>query len=286
MVAIGIMVFAALLVPVVNDGVSTEKTYYNEGVPFALANDQDTAEHTIIIDSTGLTSDGVTMDATDILPGSYTIVFGEHSIFRYDPTDGRVSRGGTVAEGTAAQWGTLRNSNSDEVLTITIVGDLLTWVNGEYNGTFEDQWAYISNVGTYRYLLNPCVTSTDRIIGGGVTYSPFDSATVICFDGTIDNITGGIYRAAPAAVLNDIRVSTSEITTNLVKIDAIYFDATQGDVNKTATYTYFLAPHAISYENPDYVGDNTADVLGVLPLILICALIMGVVGYAVYQRIE
>ena len=40
MVAIGIMVFAALLVPVVNDGVSTEKTYYNEGVPFALANDQ------------------------------------------------------------------------------------------------------------------------------------------------------------------------------------------------------------------------------------------------------
>lgn len=287
-VLIGVIVAGLLVmvmaVPIVSSMTETTRIYHNEGVPFALATNEDLVSHEIVIDNTGLTSDGITIDATAYLPGDYTIVFGEHSIFRYTPANGRVVFGGTVFEGSSGQFTDIRTANSEETLTITIVGDTLTTVNGETTYTVEDTWAYVSDKGTYRYCVNPCVTADSRIIGGGVTYSPFSSATVICFDGTVENIDAGIYRASPAATLNNVVVNTSVVATNLLKIDSIVFNATQSDTDKTATYTYFLAPYEIVYENPAYVGGILSLIYDLLPLLAGIGVLTVAVVYFINRR--
>lgn len=283
---VGIILAGSLLMPVLNAYDEPTRTYINEGVPYALIDSEDTTEHIIIIKADGVTCDGETIDASAYLTGDYTLVFGEHSIIRYSPGNGRVVFGGSNGPDTSSIFTDLRTANSEETLTVTIVGDELTTLNGETTRTVTDNWAYISSTeGAYRYCVNPCVTATDRVIGGGVTYSPFSSATVICFDGTIEEITAKIARANPAATLDEVRVSTSPVSGNLVKIDAIYFDCTQSDTNKTATYTYFLAPEKITYNNPDYLGAGNSALLGAIPILIIIGLVMlGVGAIAVRNR--
>lgn len=283
-IVVGLVVFSAILMPTVNNVTEQTRTYTNEGVSFALADPEDTEIHTIIVTADGLTSDGVTIDATSYLPGDYTILFGQHSILRYSPATGRVVFGGSNGESTSSIFTDVRTANSSETLTLTLNGTQLTATNGDTTRIVDDNWAYVSNVGTYSYSVNPCVTDSDRIIGGGVTYSPFSSATVICFDGTIEDIDAIIARASPAATLNDVRVSTSGVATNLVKIDAIYFDATQNENDVTATYTYFLAPKEIVYNNPDYVGGDLDGLFEVIPILIIAGLIIGIVGVALSRR--
>ena len=284
-VTVALIVLGVVLIPVLDDTTPSTKTYNNVGIPFALADAEDTDTHIIVVDSTGVTSDGETIDSSPYLgTNDYTLVFGEHSILRYAPITGRVVLGGTVSDGSAQQFTDLRSASSSETLTLTIVGDTLTSVNGETTKTIEDNWAYVSASGDYRYLTNPCVTASDRVIGGGVTYSPFSSATVICFDGTIDGITAGIYRSTPTATLNSVDVVTSSITTNLVKIDAIKFNCTQNGNDVTATYTYFLAPAEITYENPYYVGDQSAALLAAVPVLIIIAILLGVAAVVLRNR--
>lgn len=282
---VGIILAGSLLMPVLNTYDEPTRTYLNEGVPYALIDSEDTTEHIIVIDADGVTCDGEIIDASTYLTGDYTLVFGEHSILRYSPSNGRVVFGGSSGPDTSSAFTDFRTASSEETLTITIVGDELTTVNGETTYTITDNWAYICTEGAYRYCVNPCVTATDRIIGGGVTYSPFSSATVICFDGTIEEITAKVARANPAATIDEVRVSTSPVSGNLVKIDAIYFDCTQSDTDKTATYTYFLAPEKITYNNPEYIGDSYAAILGALPILVIVALVMMAAG-ALYLKRE
>ena len=275
---VGIILAGSLLMPVMNTYDEPTRTYHNEGVPYALVDADDTTEHTIVVTADGVTCDDEIIDASAYLTGDYTLVFGAHSILRYSPANGRVVFGGSNTEDSSNVFTDLRTANSEDTLTITIVGDELTTLNGETTRTVTDNWAYVCTEGAYRYCVNPYVTANDRIIGGGVTYSPFSSATIICFDGTIEDIDANVARASPAATLNEVRASTTAISGNLVKIDAIYFDCTQSDVDKTATYTYFLAPEKITYTNPEYIGDNYATLLGAIPIMLIIALLVVAVG--------
>lgn len=282
---VGIILAGSVLMPVMNTYDEPTRTYINEGIPFELADPNDTDTHTIIVDANGITSDGISV-GSDLFV-DYTIVFGEHSIIRYTSTTGRVAYGGIdTSESSGQNWIDLRSGDTEQVLTITISGDSLTAVNGTTTKTIEDQWAFISTEGNYRYTLNPCVTSTDRIIGGGVTYSPFSSATVICFDGTTEGINAGVYRYSPTVTIDDITVNTSTVTTNLLKIDSIVFDCTQSDTDKTATYTYFLAPEKITYNNPEYMGNNYATLLGAIPIMVIVALLMLAVGAIALRRAD
>lgn len=284
-VLVSLVVLAGVLMPVLDDATPATKTYTNEGLKYALADPESVDTHTIIVTASGVTSDGVIIDGS-MLPGDYTLVFGQHSILRYTPTNGRVAFGGTLADGTSGQWTDLRSASSEETLTLTLTGDTLTSVNGETTKTIEDNWAYVSTDGTYVYCVNPYVTKSDRVIGGGVTYSPFSSATIICFEGTIDDIDAGVYRASPAVTLNSVDVQTSPIVTNLVRIDAIVFNCTQSDNEVSATYTYFLAPAEITYENPAYVGDKSADILQVIPVMVILAILLGVVALVIRSRLD
>lgn len=285
-VVISIIVLAGVLIPTLNNSTDKTLTYYNEGVAYMIADPDSIDNHVIVVDADGITSDGETIDASPYLTGDYTIVFGEHSILRYSPANGRVSFGGTLGQGTAGVWTEKRTGDSEETLTITITGDTMVMVNGETETTVTDNWAFVSTAGEYRYLVNPCVTSTDRIIGGGVTYSPFSSATVICFDGTIEAINAGIYRSSPAATLNSYEVQTSVIKGDLVKIDAIKFNATQNSNDVTATYTYFLAPHEITYNNPAYIGDDYAGIIGVIPLLVVVAVLLAAISLFIIRRSE
>lgn len=276
---------AVIMMPVLGEYTTATKTYVNEGTYFSLADADDAETHTIVISSDDLPA--VTVDGTSVTSEfeDYTVVFGKHSILRLIATTGRLTLGGTVGEGTSGQWAVLRAGEATDDATIALTGTTLTVTVGETVTTIEDNWAYMDPEGDYSYCTTPCVLADSPIYGGGVTYTPFSSATVICFTGTSEELTSyGVYRGSPAVTLDSYTVNTSEVDGDLMRIDSIVFNCTQSETSKTATYTYFLAPKEITYDDPDYLGSGNSALILAIPVIVIASLVVAAVGTFITGR--
>lgn len=284
-VVVGVLMLSAILVPLIHTSTDTTKTYVNEGTYYSLADADDTDTHTIVISTDNLPA--VSVDGTLVTAqfDEYTLVFGQHSILRFTATTGRLILGGSLSEGTSLQWATLRAANSEDDATIVLTGTTMTVTVGETVTTIEDNWAYIDPAGDFSYCISPCVLADSPIYGGGATYTPFTSVTVICFTGTSEGLTNyGVYRSSPTVTIDDVVINTSEVDGDLIKIDSIVFNCTQSETSKTATYTYFLAPKEITYDNPDYVGSDIATIMSVIPMLVTVGIIVGIVGVAFSRR--
>lgn len=287
MAAVGVLVFAALLLPVVTDATSETAIYTNNGTPYKAFDD---SAHTITVDTTDgikITTDGELCANPDLsLYGSATLVYGERDIIRI-LSNGTLQIYGIVGGSTYGQY---TISAGGEISTIELYADGTGKATGTNTYTFgagATILAFISADPTseYRLSLNPVVKEDSEIIGGGyTTISGFNYA--VAFYGDIDNLT--INNLWPSGNTFEVAtVNTTALNPDLDKIDSIVFNVYHDNVLKgQATYTYFLAPASMEYDNPAYVGATMADMLGILPIVVICVLIFGVLGAALYTRIE
>ena len=280
---VGIILAGSVLVPVLNDYGDKEKTLTNLGMPFAKTDD---ANHTITVDSDGITVDGIDIDLS-LFPGNfpnYSIVYSEHGFIRWDKTN--VMYSANKEEGSSAviaQFDCATNT-----VTIAINGTDATISSSDatvVTRQISDVICYIAPEGDYRLSLNPYVTEDSELIAGGITV--FTNPLVNCYivwNGTIEEITAQILAVGGGytATLGDVAVNTTAIHTDLSKIDSVTLDVTLSkdstDSNVVASYTYFVVPATIEYTNPNYVGDTNSTLLATIPIMVIIALLMVAVG--------
>ena len=157
-------------------------------------------------------------------------------------------------------------------------------------GTISGIKAYIASEGEMVMCLKPYVLQDSDVIIGGYAHNlnSTDGDVVsigYCASGAIADIS------APTAVLAPISkdgntvsstavdVNLDKVRSDLYKVDKLLFETTWSDgETTTATYTYFLAPGEIAYENPEYVGDDYSAIFGAIIVIAIAALLMIGVG--------
>lgn len=286
-VFVSLVVLAAVLIPVLDDATDTTKTFVNGGVPFA---EPDSGTHTIVLDSTGMKTDGESVTGLQMLYGnSVSILYCENNVVRWS-TNGEVQViGNTNLSGQRRVIGDTDN----ETITFTISGNSVTGsCTTTPNVTFSDVLAYPTadesakyRQGTQHYYTD----DTDLIIAGGFTNHPEGGQMALVMTGTVDNLTADYvwYYSVPATV-EDIDVQTSNITTNLNQVDKILvtMDITATGDNYEVTYTQFLSEATGTYDNPDYVGASTTPILLAIPMLIIVALLLGVVALIVRSKLD
>ncbi len=274
--AVGILLIGSLLAPTITGITDLTKTYTNEGMPFAEVDDD---THTIVLTSSAITVDGEEIDQS-LFPGDYTyytIVYGSENFIR-------VNLAGTM---TIFVGENLTNfSYASNTVTVTIVGSTatVTTTSGATTATMTGATHYISTSGNYVMAENPRVNvnSESTIVGAGHTsFTTPNTSIYTTWSGTIDSVTASVIRAGnvTTATVSSTEVNTTEVDGDLVRIDSVLvnYDVTASDTDYdlTSTYTYFLAPASVTYDNPNYIGDGAAALLSTVVIILILAMLVG-----------
>lgn len=288
-VLVSLVVLAGVLMPVLEDATSTTATFTNEGVPFA---EPDSGTHTIVLDSTGMKTDGESVTGLQMLYGnSVSILYFENNVVRWDTSGNVQIIGNTNYSGQRRVIGNTQtdtitfaitgstvvaNGNSSNV-DVAIGSNLLAYPTADQNAKYRQ--------GTQHYYTD----DTDMIIAGGFSDSSVSGQVALVMTGTVDAITADYvwYYSVPATVQN-IDVQTSNVKTNLNQVDKILvtMDITATGDDYELTYTQFLSEATGTYQNPGFVGSASSDILSAIPMIVIAALVVGVVALVVRSRLD
>ncbi len=261
----------------------------------------DTVNGVLYMASSSDAFDGFTLNAyahtytmDDDTLSSASLVVGEDSIVR-------IYSDGSVILITANGYTDLGTVTSDNTVTFTVTDDTLTYTPvGGSQTTQGNVMAYISSEGEWSMLLNPVVTANTEIIIGGYAHNlatDNDSAVDIgyCASGTwgefsASSITATLYPVndnSSTVSSTAITKNSTEVTSDLVKINSILFDTTWSDDGvSTATYSYFLAPSEVVYTNESYVDGISGTILSMLPVLVVLGLLLGVAAYLFSGRTE
>lgn len=278
---VGVILAGSLLIPIVNDATTAEKTYINEGISYATPDEDN---HVIVVSTDGntftITTDGETCETPDMsLYGSATLVYCEDVSLRLYST-GAITGDGKNAAGVTSGYN-LGTVAADNPITITVNGTTNV-TSGSL--TFADARAYISTEGDYVLSKNPLVNESSSVmIIGGVSVGGGLGAVNITGIGTVHDFTAKVVRGN--GEITDIDVNTTVVDNNLVKVESIVLTDTYASQDYEFTYTYFLAPEKITYTPSSYVGAGGAALLGAIPIMVIVALLVVAVG-AVARRDE
>lgn len=281
--AVGVLLVGTLVVPTVSSLTSEQLTYTNEGMPYAAV-DED--EHILVFSPDGITVDGESIDVS-LFPGEfteYTVVYAEAAFIRLIPGSSTIQ----VRSTTSPNF-----SFSEATVTITITGStaVLTTTASSSSPTITNVTHYLSSEGDFVLALNPVVLSDSAIVGAGqtgfnaTTYELPATLTVrTVWDGTIEGISASVFSFVPTDTYSSLEVSnvsvnTTDLGNGLYRIDSvlIYYtvtdtDSVEYDVN--STYTYFLAPYQMQYDNPNYVGDGLVPLVSAIVLMTLVVLVV------------
>lgn len=237
--------------------------------------------HTYTIDPAVDTGGIVNIPSTSLAVGEDSIIrLYETGDVRLITADGSVSIGQAVGENT---------------VTFTVTGDTLGYGDAQTQGNIL---AYIASDGEYVMTLKPKVKEDSNIIIGGYASAlPTSGSSTVnvgyCANGTIGEFTEANITTVLNPVSTDgatytstaVTVNTSEYNEyGVLQVDSILFDGIWSESEtSTATYSYFLAPAVIGYENPDYVEGPAGTILGMIPLFVIIG-ILGFLATALFVR--
>lgn len=292
--AIGVLVFASLLIPVVDQATATTDTFNNDGY-FHLnkIESSDTETYTISWDSTNagvLVINGVNVPVVDTNAGTFL----QYSIFASETDMIRI--GTSDATGTSLAWvqirgGQIAYATTSTEFNATISEGTLTATFGENDTrTATYTTAYIiDEMGKGAYVMKKSNELAYMLADSTIYGVGFTSPAIYRVSGNILDVDVTVLQSGSEVVtVSNETVTYSPVAgyNGLYKFDKVTFDADVNGTVSTATYSYVIVPASVTAEKAIHADEPTRDILAVLPLILICALIMGVLGYAVYTRIE
>ena len=288
---VGIILAGSLLMPVLSDATTTERTFTNDGKSY------------IKTDSNGIYT--LTWDPAD---PENAIVNGE-SFTIWSPEDGTKN----ISIVMIPEIGILRYNhgpNAGDFISIQAVGFAysftqsftLTYENGTYTfvgattvtGTSDAIYAIGPN-GDF-VLKNPTdaayVNPDSEIIGMGVTTVTFWN-NGFQVSGTADDIEVYVYNlgsGTSAIVTSDVESDYTVLSKylDLSTIKQVTFTATatptEGDpVVKDCTYNYFLVPYNVTAELSQHLDPAEITLLNALPILIIIGLVLAGVG-AIFIR--
>lgn len=299
-VAIGVLVFTSLLLPVVNDVNDIEDDFNNNGFFYATELNENSAD-TLAWDHTNptiLTVNGVDIDTSE-MESSYANIslgfsdkwflrfaLGTTIIYLYD-VDTALSSSTDYASPTNEKDFSLECNNGIATIVIGEVTYTET-ISGDGLIISEKPASYVMKKSdTNAYVLGDsavyCVGRTDRALGvQGTSYNAVFKA----------NVDGGVTPIAYSP--NTYTVSDSSVTysagpsgyNDLYLLSNCKLDLTDGTNTGTITYNQIFVPATVTAEKAVHADEPTRNVIEIMPILLIAGLLLGIVAYAVRARLS
>lgn len=294
---VGIILAGSLLMPVLSDATTTERTFDNDGFFFMKEYDT-TTPVTITWDHTAPSIISVNgEDCNFTAPANLWVSYGigDNWFIRAAGEDHnrtiQVSYGGTNAAAASVTSGTdLKIVCEEGTATIEIY---TSGVVTRTNTASYTEFYVISNEGPYVMKNNtiPAYMAADsEFIGLGST-SITGGGLIVC------KITGTIETGATVELIAQTTGVDAEVVEDSVKINyeslsgyegykltSIQFDVSNGGVEDTVTYTYFAIPATVTLELSNHLDSGEIAILNALPILIIVALVMMAVGALYLKR--
>ena len=290
---VGIILAGSLLMPILDDTTTTQKTLTNSGY-FRMSDVSDATEDYVITwDYTeptklGINDETFTFDDAS-LPAlsSRSIVFSDSFLARlYN------NGGGTYSlQIWITSYDTGVSTTALTSATITISSESMIWV------TSSDTTKTYSYTG-YIYAIDPngdmimksatdsaYVLSDSPIVGAGVSFVGGSANYVFHVDGTYDNMD--VTCGSNTITIDDIETHYTQDSTyvDVYKFNSITFQTTySGDGSiKDQTYNYVAVPYQVTAELSQHLNAGEIALLNALPILVIIGLVMAGVG-AIFIR--
>ena len=287
-IVVGLVVFSAILMPVVNNATTTEHTFTNEGYFKVQEYSGDNIEYSASWDHTEPAQFTVNDEA---IPITYTdnvntsIVLDGNFFLRYFPNTGVTLYYGSqaIVEANVTNGFDMTLSYSEGTLTIT-------------NGTATreitvDTFYSIANDGPFvmkKGNVKAYMTEDSIIYGSGRTNVGTDVVGTLV-SGTVDDVDVTIWRGE--ATPRDIVINATEVSgyIDLYSFDSVEFwvdDTKEDNPTTTAkiTYSYVVVPAEVTAELSSHLDANEIQMIKVIPILIIAGLILGIVGVVLSRR--
>lgn len=295
--AIGIMVLAGVLMPVLDDATATTDTLTNDGY-YRMTYVEDT-DVSFVWTKTAPTT--VTINSNDVdisnLPNDrwLTVMCADQFCVRINMTNSGVSVS-IQAFGTFSGLGA-GTSGSRTSLTATCTEGAISVSDGvaTRTGAYTSGIYYIDPNGSY-VMKN--ANESAYMFGD----SPIFATGVSQFSGIaadfVYNLSGNITDGVTATSVNTPEgTTTGTVTVNktdnskyvgLYNLTTMTFDVTpSGGTAQTVTYSYYIVPYQIEdVPRAEHLTDGQSNLLLAIPVLIIVAILIGVVALIIRSRLD
>lgn len=299
-VVIAALLLTTILVPIIGEASTTEKSFTNDGYYFMSEADEGT-EFTVEWDYTKPTT--LTVNSVDVeLPDKeqmsgipFTIFCSKTWYLRYayDDTDGYYV-GIYQNANTTAYTGTVTAERS---LTITVAADGTTEVDNGTAHTWSNAaggFYVVSETGEYvmkKVDADAYVHGDSPLFGYGRTYARSYNYTSE-LSGTVDDgITGEFYPESTITTagwtISDVTLNSVKETTyvDLYKISSMTYEITgEGITPYTAVFSQYIVPYEVTAELSQHLDSSSISLLSIVPLLVTVGIIVAVVGLFMFRR--
>lgn len=293
-----VLIFSALLVPIINDATTTERTLTNTGYfNMNKITDTDETTHTIAWDATNsqvLTVDGVDMPVSNWGIGSYqqvTVFATETDLIRVNPISGGQSISWVQIRGNQVNYA---QANSTFSATMSEGSATISVDSSPWSLTYSE--AYIITNGEGQYTMKKAdetayMLSDSLIYSLGYTQLPYSGGNdnvVFGVNGNINAVNVSVVRhsAATTISISDVEIHKTEVASyvGVSAFDKITFVATDDGTPTDVTYSYVIVPAEITAELAVHPDDGTRALLSAIPIIAMIGIVLAVVGVAIVGR--
>lgn len=290
---IGVIMAGSVLVPVLKDATTTEKTFNNANDGYytlALnADDETTYSLTYLKSKPGILEiNGTEYNANAAYGGATTsIVIADDWILRYNST---LSEYGYCQYYDGTNWAgnsttkSLSMTASEGVATIVVTAadDSTTTKTASYTTMYgiAPNSDYVMKAPTQKaYLLGDSSIVAEGITTGTASGNVDIGSQLIRIDGTIDDgVT--ITTSNTNWSVSNIVIHKTEVAgyNDLYQIEKITFDLTKDESVYNATYSFFIVPSEVTAELSQHLTPGQIALMSAIPIMVIIALIMVAVG--------
>lgn len=264
-VTIAVIIAATVLMPVLTDATTTEKTFTNEGYYYMTDDDSD---YTLTYSASTriLTANGENFDFSQMPDGSYTVVSTNEFLVRIQnypaqnygawlitqTTRANVSEFTfTASEGNATWQTDPYTYTSDSFYSISV--EKTDWTMCKYNGT--------------NYIL------FDSVLTGNGTTVVNEWSDFFHIVGTLED--GVTLITSPNIEISNAQVNATEIDgfVDLYQFQSITFVATgTSETPVNVTYNQIIIPSSVTAEYEQHMTDAENTLIMVIPVLIICAI--------------
>ena len=290
-----VLIFSALLVPIINDATTTEKTLTNDGL-FRLTKYDADAEITATWDYTK--PNQITVNETDValpLSAAYLMsISGNDGFFlRYGAlTSGQY--GIQLYDSTSTLLRLQASTTGSSSMTIAISNGTASFTVGDttIDETINDSFFFVDSNGSFvmkKATDTAYVKSDSEFYGiGRTTINTSGAQTVdnLYINGTIDDGITVSSMTGMNATYSDGAITSTSVSgyVDTYALSGFTFVITYDSATTNASYTQIIVPYEVTAELSVHPDSATNALLSAIPIIAMIGIVLAVVGVAIVGR--
>lgn len=261
---VGIILAGSVLMPVLNDATTTEKTFENTGYYYMTDVGADES-YTYEFVSSPAKAWTVNGEALTFPEGAFNVIVTDEHFVR--------SNGQIESSSVASMTVTVTAESITGTYTASGVDHDIDWAVDGFYGAVPTKDSFIMTAPDATTYVN----SDTEVIGFGIS-NLSGQYPIFHIVGDMENVT--ITSPDSSITISNVAINKTAVDgfIDLYKFESITFDATKGDNTAEITYNRVIVPTEVTAELTNHLTPGQIALISAIPVLVIVALLVVAVG--------